>query len=499
MDLPNYDKFLVMIPRITTLCQEIVEHSGIKLQLLEYHLEIIPLDNFSFIVPCANCFTRCFVDNDITDVYTIARSLLKLELINGVPSRVSTAGAMSERVYTLVEEFKSQVGSAFLQSDSQIHEMFIIDRTADLLTPLLTQFYYGGVIDDKYNLDFGFLQLPQGVVLKKSNNESSEVLLADSEDEIYAEIRGMSCTEAGNCLRDLMSEMQSIKDKMESTTGTSQWSVHAKRAQKLRDLAPFVDMHIDLLEKLLQMHRYMRPMMNYEFALMLQQEPDTALLKRLINSKDEANALRLLCLTSVTSRGVPASVLNDTQNRLIAKYGAAVVRDIINLGNAGLLVGEQSMFGKSKHPKFATIDETLKLVFQQPQVRYDDNGMVEHMDVEGGYDTYAPILVRLVQAGIDGKWERGTPVERLMCQMGVAHQIHGEGWARKQTADGYAPKRILVFVVGGITATEMVLLHQMGKIIFKGEVEIHAGSTNVTTGKKLIKQVCPTIEKGAPQ
>ncbi|KAH0789902.1 Sec1 family protein [Histomonas meleagridis] len=497
--IPNYNKFLIMIPRISTLCQEIVERSGIKLQLLEYHLEIIPLDSFNFIVPSPKCFSHCFVEDDISDVYTIARSLLKLELINGVPSRVFTAGDISSRVYTLVEEFKSQVGPAFLQSDPQIHEMFIVDRTVDLLTPLLTQFYYGGFLDDKYEINFGFMNLPDGVVLKRGGKTVKETLLADAEDEVFAEIRSMSCTDAGNRLRDLMNEMQTIKEKMTNTTGTSQWTVHAKRAKKLNELAPFVDMHFDILEKLLQMHRYMKPMMNYEYALMLREDPDTTLLKRLINSNDESDALRLLCLTSVISRGVPSSVLSDTQNRLISKYGTAIVKDLINLGNAGLLVNEQSLFEKSKYPKFQTLDETLKLVFQEPQIIKDENGTIEHTDVESGYDTYVPILLRLVQAGISGKWEKGTPVEKLMCQMGVDHQIHGQEWVRKVTAEGLAPKRILVFVIGGVTATEVMLLHQMGKIIFKGEVDIHVGSTNITTGKKLINQVCPTIAKGAPK
>ena len=92
------------MPLISMYCQEIVTKYPQKINLLEFHLEICPLESDNFIIPSEDCFDKCFAKGDISDIYEIARAFLKLELLNGVPSRVFTFGDISYKVNNLLVE-----------------------------------------------------------------------------------------------------------------------------------------------------------------------------------------------------------------------------------------------------------------------------------------------------------------------------------------------------------------------------------------------------------
>ena len=488
-------KYLIVMPLISMYCQEIVTKYPQKINLLEFHLEICPLESDNFIIPSEDCFDKCFAKGDISDIYEIARAFLKLELLNGVPSRVFTFGDISYKVNNLLEEMKSQIGKTFLNTEPQFHEMIILDRTVDLITPLLTQFFYAGVIDDKYGTDYGYLTLPDGLTLNKKDKKYEEVLLADRKDKIFAEIKEMSIYNANERIDELTKEISEIENKMKDSTGTRQWNVYAKRAQKLGELKPYLELHLDLLVKLLNINRYMKPMMNYEYNLLLQEETEDNLQTRLINSEFNLDAIRLMCLNSVISNGLSQKVISDFQNILINKFGSNVIQDINNLKRAGLLVANSSFFDKQKQPKFSTINNEFKLVVDSSLVTDEVEGTSRHTDIEAGYDSYVPLLLRIIQFSLDNQLNNETPISKLLNQMKINYHIYGEEWVRKVSNNGYEPKRVLVFIIGGITATEILLLRQMGKIIFNGSVEFHIGSTNIINSKRLLKSLCPTISK----
>lgn len=490
-------KYLIVIPLININCQEIVKNYSANINLVEFHLEICPLGNNDFIVPLENCFRKSFVEDDISDIYEVARAILKLQLLNGIPSRVFTFGNFSNKVNVLLEEMKSQIGKTYFNSEPQFHEVIIIDRTVDLITPLLTQFFYAGVIDDKYGTEIGYLTLPDGLTLNKKDKKCDEVLLSDKKDSVYAEIKEMSCLNANERIDELTKEISEIESKMNDSKGTKQWNMYAKRAQKLGELKPYLELHLDLLFKLINMNRYMKPMMNYEYSLLLQDDIEEDLQTRLLNSDYNLDAVRIMCLNSIVFNGLSQKVFTEFQNNLINKFGSGVIKDINNLKRAGLLVSNSTFFEKQKQPKFSSINNEFKLVVESSLVADEIDGTFVHTDIEAGYDSYVPLLLRIIQLSLDNQFNGETPVSKLLNQMKINYNITGEEWVRKISNNGYEPKRVLVFVIGGITTTETLLLHQMEKVIFNGSVEFHVGSTNIISSKKLLKNLCPTIAKSA--
>jgi hypothetical protein len=494
--LPNFDKHLLVIPRVTTLCQELVEQSGVRINLIDFHLDIVPIDRYCFLVPAFQCFSRCFIESDITDLYSIARSLAKFQMIHGRPNRVFTCGSMSSRVYELLEAQKAQIGLAHFNPNTVFDELFVIDRTVDLVTPLLTQFTYAGQLDDRFGIDFGDLPLPKGLDIADPAHPDEPLRtfhLCDATGEVYPAICGLPLAEVENYLRGLMNEIGDIKEKMAGSTGTSQWTIYAARAAKLLKLQHLIPVHLGLLERVLSVGWLEYKGMSYELSLLDDGDANRDLLVKFVHAGKLIDALRLLCLDSVISRGVPQKLVQDIHRRLVYRLGLRVSQDLIGLEKCGLLK-TSALLSLSRGVKFETIRKELRLLVDPKQRRSDPEGNdLGPSDVGASYDNYVPLLVRIVQAGLSGGWEKGGVADRILGQMDIEHAVVGEPGQAKVTADGTVAKKVLVFVIGGVTQSECLIFNQLGKIIFDDKFEFHVGSTNITSGSKIIKDVCPNV------
>jgi hypothetical protein len=497
--LPNFERHLFVIPRVTTLCQELVDQCGHRISVADFHLDVVALDRSTFIIPTFKCFRRCFIESDITDIYSIARALTKIQMIHGRPNRVFTAGSMASRVYELVEAQKAQIGSTQFNHDVTFDELFVIDRTVDLVTPLLTQFTYGGQLDDKFGIEFGELSLPKGFELKDPAHPEvpkASLELLDTTGEVYAAIRGMPMYDVSKHLVSLMDEISDIKDKMAGSTGTSQWRVFATRARKLLDIQPLIEIHLRLLERVLGIGWLDHQAMSYELALLDDGDADLELVTKMLNAGKVVDAIRVLCLASLIQRGVSQKVLLDVQKRLVDRLGIRAAADFVALDKCGLLKPSAGISLLRKDVKFETLKREFNLFVNTEEHRWDSDGNdLGPADVGACYDRYVPLLVRLVQSGLGGAWAAGGVADRLLTQLDVPHAVVGEPGPAKMTPDGPALRKVLVFVIGGVTESECIIFGQMGKILFEDKVEFHLGTTNITSGSKLIRDACPNVAR----
>ena len=74
-----------------------------------------------------------------------------------------------------------------------------------------------------------------------------------------------------------------------------------------------------------------------------------------------------------------------------------------------------------------------------------------------------------------------------------------ENWRNDEGEKPY--KRALVFIIGGATQSEVMMLNKMGELFFEKSpftYQIHVGSTDIITGTRLIQQICPTLKQFIP-
>ena len=479
-------KYLVLIPRITTICQQIVEKSNLDIHMLELPIEIIPLEEKMFLVPSQRSFTRCFADNDINDVYTIARSLLKFQILAGSAQRTFVAGNTSSHVFSLLDEMKKQYGSSRFKNP-QFSDLFIIDRTVDLITPLLSQFSYGGLLDDMFDIEFGTLKLPDDIDIMNHPGQR-EVILSDFSDACYKQIKNIPLTSAYDYIKDLISRIEKIQVELKEKKGTVAWGNKARNAVKLLEEKTLAKMHLSLMEKILAKKPFIIETSNYEYNALIQNTNTLKHIYQLITSKRIVEALRLLCLISLAfPSNISTKDYEQIQKRIINQCGFRATSDLLTLENSGFFPLDFGLISKlniNTPLSFSEKKDLLNLIVSD----------LSSTDIQQGYDRYVPLIHRLVQGGLNGKWNKGEIIDKVLSKMNVPHQVFNN--FENQTVDQNVPaSKVLVFIIGGATLTEISLFEEMGRIIFNNSFEFYVGTTNVINGPKIIKSTCPYIAK----
>jgi hypothetical protein len=460
------------------------------------HLDFVPLDNWVFLVPCPRCFARCFIDSDITDIYTIARALCKLEVYLGAPARVFTIGSMAARVYALLEEQKALCGASNRNPDATFFDMFIVDRTVDPITPLLTQMTYGGRIDDKFDPKFGYLDLP-ATVERPPEAPQGTLLMSDQTDEIFGHSRCLPLFDALDYIQRLMTEMRELPDKLKDSIGTSQWNTNGIRAGHLQAIKPIMELHLNVIGALTKVSWLERESLHFEYNLLLQGQVNRALITMMLNCGHVVDAVRLLCLYSQLTDGVSKKRYLDFLRRLIGNVGPEAAAEIIKYEKCGLLKMGKSwplrfLFQLFSGTDFHQAAKHFNLVLEDLEVKTDADGNEGPADVGAAYDRYVPLLVRLVQSGLQQpeEWAKGGSINTILNKFDIQHAVHApEELGRPPT------RKVLVFVIGGVTESEASIFHQMGSILFDDKVEFHIASTNLTSGRRIVAEISPLFEK----
>ena len=498
--VPNFDKRIIMMPRFGPICQTAFENSTLKNQTFhvsELHIEVIPLAENQFIVPLKLAYTNLYCDFDMSDIYSIARALLKVQLINGRCSRVFVAGSVAHKVYSLMNEMTDQVGKGHLESTPKYDDLFIIDRSCDNVTPFITQCTYGGLIDEFFNIDFKHIKLPPNVQFKEDKNKFYEIT---ENDTVFSEIDGLSVLKALDWLKSVTEERKNLSENLSDYRGSSQWRILKVRAEKIINMNPYIDLHFKLFELLPLGNVSVGQMLSYEMMQVIGESPSNKIIFDLIHRGQLTEAIRMLILTSVTSRGVPQSLIEKVGNKLIATLGFGFLKEWNRLLSAGLVSKEVGLFSKEKRgPKFQTVCEQLKLMLPP------DPPDAEPTPIKQFYQGYVPLSVRLVEAGLKSEWAEQTPAAKIMKQSGIDPKVYKTekyessiSCNMRRTNEGKPFRRVLVFIIGGMTKSEMMMFSQLGDLEFSNTemtYQFHIGTTDVITGNRLIRQICPSLTK----
>lgn len=490
--LPKFVKHMLIIPRYGALSQKAVEESGIQdqIKVQEFHADICQLDNSRFLVNAPHCFRRVFVDNDIDDLTTIARCLVKIEILNGVFPKYYTFGIQSGRVAHILNEMKAQISNNAFTATPQFHSLIIIDRTADLFTPLLTQLSYGGMLDDNLNPECGILELPPEV---KGENR---IIILNDYDAAYREIRAMPVDKGVEFCTQKLDEIKEVQKKLKPGMDSSSFMIEQEKANKLKDLKPLLELHLELMGFLVN-GMTKKPefgdTMDLEYQTRLGLLLPTTVPDNMIKMDENWDeALRLYCLLSVFHRGLSYSTSSSIRRKYINKYGFDFIQHVSDLNMCGLLKQEVPtwQFWEPHLPEYSDLAKAFKLKAEKDAK--DDLGFA--------YDGYVPLSVRLVQSvtcqpGDSMHISSGSKqrlLEKMNCPyIGPADDDRGSIFRRRRDDDKPTTKRIMVFFVGGITESEIGLIHEMGRVFFQGSVEFYIGSTSIITGKRFMHEVCP--------
>jgi hypothetical protein len=233
---------IAMVPRRTIICERVLEEEGVlggNVMLTDLALDLFAFEDDVLSMEVPSCFRECAVDNDRTSLYYIARAIMKLQCAFGIVRSIKGKGAWARSVADILLRMRREMGAEEPDAAPEIGELILIDRSCDLVTPMLTQLTYEGLVDENFGISNSIVELDPAAVAVPSADASAagkRVKVAlNSNDKVFADLRDLNFSVVGSALKKRALALQQIeqeKSKLQSQ-GISEIKDYVKKLKEI--------------------------------------------------------------------------------------------------------------------------------------------------------------------------------------------------------------------------------------------------------------------------
>ncbi|KAH9929757.1 Sec1-like protein [Fomitopsis serialis] len=481
---------LLLVPRTSTLVTRILEEEGVlgDITISFYNLQFIPIAEDVISLENDNAFKELWVDGDETVIYNSMQALDGLQRVYGPFPRIVGKGDYASRLANLLHRNPPTSSPSTSQAaQSPIDSLIIIDRGADMITPLLTQLTYEGLIDESFGIknvrDTAHVE-PNAASSSTPPNPTSTLAkekqkkhhLTTATDPLFVELRRKL-----NQVARRLDEDYKLRHQAKTPAQLRDFSEH----QSLRLHTGLSEM---LFNKSLEIQQNL--LASYDIPAQL-----TAI--------EELIAQGQRC--SIISGGIKAKTLENMKREILQAYGYNLLPLLLSLSAPPLCIllptplppSAQATSAATKYP-YAALRKSLRLLIEDP-----DNVDDLENDISYVYSGYAPISVRLVQwsrrraareqaEGLPSQKSKRTPLwwkgfEDVAASIPAGSLDGASATASSLILPRDTPTTTLVFFLGGCTYTEIAALRWVGRQN-KGRKFLVA-TTGIISGASLIEGI----------
>lgn len=516
----GHEFHIFWVPRRAVVSDKILEEAGVlgDANISELPLYFFPLERDVLSLELDDAFQDLYLSKDPTPTFLLAQALMGIQSKHGLFPRITGKGDNAKRIAELLSRMRQELLAGETTGDDKTglspstttESVIIIDREVDMVTPLLTQLTYEGLIDEVFGIqnnqtevDTTILgasaQPSQGAAAAPTSSNSSRKrkIQLDSSDKMFDQLRDTNFAIVGNLLNKVARRLQTDLD-----------SRHAKTTAELRDFVQklpgyqaeqaSLKIHTNLVEEIIKYTR------TEQFSKLLEVQQNLAAgadpssqfdsIEELV-ARDTPlpEVLRLLCTYSCISGGIKTKEFDQFRKLILQGYGYQHLLTLHNLERLQLFLPRSSpmasmipMAGASSNTGNKTNYTTLR---KQLRLIVDEVNEHNPNDIAYVYSGYAPLSVRLVQcilqkqylvsmikgsgtgapsgasAGSHGwrgfeeavKHARGQAFDEL--QKGEDKAVK----ARALLSGNGQKKTVFVVFVGGVTFTEIAALRFIAK------------------------------------
>uniref|UniRef100_A0A914HAR3 Uncharacterized protein n=1 Tax=Globodera rostochiensis TaxID=31243 RepID=A0A914HAR3_GLORO len=346
-----------------------------------------------------------------------------------------------------------------------VSELVVVDRWVDPLSPLLQQFTFGGACDELLSIDSkGMLKVPladfeeRELSAEAPQHSAKELNLNDL---IYEQLQDLHVNQVANRIRVLVNEIKEEEQQREKLASLAEYKKFVSKlpsiVEKRKSVGNFTRLAGLLQRRLID--EFFTDILRCEHEILKNAQPDKVIPfieNAIIEKRDKVSILRLITIQAMYSKGLKPFVLHSYAKLMVQSYGFSILKWILKLQLAGLLRDDLSeakmevryptpnfgqIAGRKYGKNFAEIDELKRM----GQVRGTS------------------LLVRLVEEGLQTNWAEFTTVEgKGATVMPTNHSLSTD---RENGKIKKGELVTMVFVVGGLTRSEMSMLNQLPNVL----------------------------------
>ncbi|CAM9768585.1 unnamed protein product [Lampetra planeri] len=479
---------IIFTPRKLYSCETVLEMEGVfgDVSCEQWEFDLLPLDNDVITLELPDFFQDFFMDGNQSMLFTVAKSIQKLQSLFGPVRNVYGIGRGAKMVYELMELLSNEanVGRSST-TNSEMGDLFLIDRDVDLITPLCSQVTFEGLLDDIFGIKCGNVEFGPEV----TGTEKKLKILLNSQDKVFREIRNQHFSNVFGLLSSKAKVLQTNYDKRHDMNIQNMKEFVANELRALKQEHRSLSLYIGSCEAIMKRKTKsdFKELLKTEHSLL-----EGIAIRECVSSIEEAinrqspilDVLRLLCLLSVTEGGLVANDMRSLKTQFLHSYGTEQLLTLNNLRKAGLLTEQQtpetvttmeSKVGKLVSDKamgkavgkltdaftalqrkshFRALSKKLNLI-PAPGKDYDLHNPRDMAYVFSG--AYMPLSCRIVEQVLDREGWNGLEE--------IARLLNGNEFSSpKLEAPGLSrAKLVLVFFLGGCTYSEIAALRFLGR------------------------------------
>ncbi|KAK9457716.1 Sec1-like protein [Dipodascopsis uninucleata] len=552
----DYDFNIFLCPRRMLSVERIFEEEGVlgDVTINEWNLGFIPLEDDFFSIELADAgYKDLYLRGLPTTVNYSALALNALQKSYGLFPKIYGKGANAKKLSDMLVRLRldstaaqhasnSGLDSASISSstsrlvsssnnptDSNIFEqLIIIERGCDMITPMMTQLTYEGLINEVFGIKNSQAEIPSSVLTaqnSKLGNTSSansmistttvsgpklKKIILDSNDLLYSNIRDVNFALVGPTLNKVARKLNEDYEERHQAKTVSQIKEFVSKLSGLQAEHQSLRLHTNLAEEI--MNRTQTELFNRSLEVqqnLVASGLDPSVLNQSIEEMIAKcipieGPLRLLALECLVQGGLKEKDYAFFKRLILNSYGYEHILTFHALAKLDLIYQRGKASVAASQFQFSNLRRSFKLIV-------DDVNEQDPDDIAYVYSGYAPLSVRLVQCIIQrralGSRIAGSGTSGWRGVEDILRNISGDSFEETQKGDERSAKAktmlassytrrekktTAVFFLGGITFTEVAAL----RYIAQQEAErrrILILTTGIIDGKQIIRTAIDEI------
>ncbi|KZT34809.1 ATP binding protein [Sistotremastrum suecicum HHB10207 ss-3] len=435
--------YVLLVPRSSVLVKKIFEDEGVlgDVNLSTFEMGFIPLEDDLLSLERDSAFKEIWMNGDETVIYDSAQALVKLQRAYGLFPRILGKGDEAARLINLVTRLSPSSSPTAPLSSDKIDSLIVIDRKVDMITPMLTQLTYEGLIDELIGIKNSYVEVPASLLAQPTAPNSSQAGSSASgpsstplssekkkkhhltavNDTLFAEIRDLNFSAVPRKLQKAAHRLdEEYKNRLQSKS-IAQIKEFVGRIGGIKADHQALNLHTGLSELIAPLTRttIFDKSLEIQQNLLASYDPSgqiTAIEDLIAQGAPLHLVIRLITLASLTTGSLKQKTLESLKREILQAHGYTHLPLLISLSSPSLSMilpnplpssYLKEMPNHQAPPKFpfTSARKSLRLFFEDlgDGGGGSGGGPVPSETVEGEpdisyvYSVWAPMSVRLVQ------------------------------------------------------------------------------------------------------
>ena len=466
---------VIFFPKINLECENYLKDSYNYACFNKHNLnmDIYPLDYEILSLELNQSFHELYAINNYNSIFLLNRAIIKYETVFGKIKYKYYLGSLGKKLKDLLEEEEK---NANLDEEQSTLACVLLDRSIDMITPLITNNVYEALLDDNFNINLNEINVPIKMLDSNSKNNTIQTIDLSKKDKFYTNIKDYGFNQIRSYLPSRLQEQNKIlEESKKRTTDLVKIQEDLKNLTKVKEERTSLTNHINLADYIGKKERYplSRFYYTYEQGLLYGTVPEKFfdfIFDEIRKKSEEYDILKIICLYSIINSGYKNKVYDQLRKEFFLVYGFQELFLWRNLEKLGILKAADN---KSI---YQTILKKLNLINEE---QFESK---EQKDISYIYNGFCPIILKLLEKMLEKGW--GNIKDILKELSGEFEYPQDESEIISTKGD---KQFILLIFIGGITYGELAGVRYLNSKLRNKKFIII--TTNMINSKKLFDQM----------